>query len=113
MIRDVREWDAGDWTNCKISSGNRVSKTIRAVVEPMFENHFHLGVEMMDELFRRYAKIIDDYFLETKFNYINFSHFFREKGLIYSILVQSFLPLFIRCNFFHEGEFQRNKRNIY
>ncbi|KAJ0614838.1 putative jasmonate O-methyltransferase [Helianthus annuus] len=75
VVVDVKsfgiEWDDGDWTNCKISSGNRVAKTIRAVVEPMLENHFHLGVEMMDELFRRYAKIIDHCFLETKFKYIN------------------------------------------
>ncbi|KAJ0805021.1 putative jasmonate O-methyltransferase [Helianthus annuus] len=75
VVVDVKsfgiEWDDGDWINCKISSGNRVVKTIRAVVEPMLENHFHLEVEMMDELFKRYAKIIDDCFLETKFKYIN------------------------------------------
>ncbi|KAJ0807109.1 putative salicylate carboxymethyltransferase [Helianthus annuus] len=60
VVVDVKsfgiEWDDGDWTNCKISSGNRVAKTIRAVVEPMLEIHFHLGVEMMDELFRDMLK---------------------------------------------------------
>ncbi|KAI3807327.1 hypothetical protein L1987_23253 [Smallanthus sonchifolius] len=66
------EWDDGYSTDdFKLSSGNRVAKTIRAVVEPMFESHFHLGADMMDELFRRYAKIIDDCFSKTKFKYIN------------------------------------------
>ncbi|KAI3762814.1 hypothetical protein L1987_53255 [Smallanthus sonchifolius] len=66
------EWDDGYSTDdFKLSSGNRVAKTIRAVVEPMLESHFHLGAETMDELFRRYAKIIDDCFSETKFKYIN------------------------------------------
>ncbi|KAI7725530.1 hypothetical protein M8C21_029575, partial [Ambrosia artemisiifolia] len=73
------EWDDGDWTSMNISSGNRVAKTIRAVVEPMLESHFHLGHEMMNELFIRYAKIIDDCFSETKLKYINLVISFMRK----------------------------------
>ncbi|KAK1427299.1 hypothetical protein QVD17_15982 [Tagetes erecta] len=65
------EWDDGDSSDLKLSSGNRVAKTIRAVVEPMLESHFRLGPEIMDELFRRYSNIIDDCFSETKFKYVN------------------------------------------
>ncbi|KAI7734932.1 hypothetical protein M8C21_019820 [Ambrosia artemisiifolia] len=73
------EWDDGDWSSHKISSGNRVAKTIRAVVEPMLETHFHLGPGIMDELFRRYAKIIDDCFSERKLKYINLVISFMRK----------------------------------
>ncbi|KAI3684888.1 hypothetical protein L6452_34115 [Arctium lappa] len=73
-------WDGGDSSNLKESSGNRVSKTIRAVVEPMMESHFHLGEETMDELFMRYAKIIDGCFSKTRFRYINLLISFVKKG---------------------------------
>lgn len=63
------EWDVGDSSDLKESSGTRIAKTLRAVFEPMLGIHFHLEAEMMDELFRRYAKIIDDSF--TKKSFIN------------------------------------------
>ncbi|KAJ9560036.1 hypothetical protein OSB04_005196 [Centaurea solstitialis] len=53
------EWDVGDLGGLKESSGTRLAKTFRAVLEPMLGIHFHLEAEMMDELFRRYAKLID------------------------------------------------------
>nr|GEX61302.1 jasmonate O-methyltransferase-like [Tanacetum cinerariifolium] len=46
------EWDGGDSGVLKDSSGKRVAKTIRAVVEPMLAIHFDLEPVMMDELFR-------------------------------------------------------------
>ncbi|XP_076881786.1 putative jasmonic acid carboxyl methyltransferase 2 [Bidens hawaiensis] len=64
------KWDDGDKSEFNISSGYRVAKTIRAVVEPMLESHFDLRPELMDELFRRYAKIIDDCLSKTKLIYI-------------------------------------------
>lgn len=65
------EWDGGDSGVLEDSSGKRVAKTIRAVVEPMLAIHFDLDPVMMDELFRRYAKIIDDCFSETRLKYTN------------------------------------------
>ncbi|KAJ9559994.1 hypothetical protein OSB04_005154 [Centaurea solstitialis] len=54
------EYDDGDSSDLKESRGTRVTKSIRAVVEPMIESHFHLGEETMDELFMRCAKIVND-----------------------------------------------------
>lgn len=48
------EWDGGHQnksTADELSRGERVGKTIRAVVEPMLEDSF--GREIMDELFHR------------------------------------------------------------
>ncbi|KAJ0247777.1 Jasmonate O-methyltransferase [Hirschfeldia incana] len=42
-----------------LASGQRVAKTIRAVVEPMLEPTF--GQNVMDELFERYAKLVGEY----------------------------------------------------
>ena len=59
------EWD--DSTEGTISGlkspsrGQRVAKTIRAVVETMLESHFKFGGEIMDELFERYGTIVEDY----------------------------------------------------
>ncbi|KAD6119107.1 hypothetical protein E3N88_10378 [Mikania micrantha] len=75
------EWDdGGSSDHVMLSSGNRVAKTIRAVVEPMLETHFHLEHELMDELFRRYAKIIDDCFTRKKLKYTNLVISFMRKG---------------------------------
>ncbi|KAE9456690.1 hypothetical protein C3L33_11406, partial [Rhododendron williamsianum] len=43
----------------ELSSGQRIAKTFRAVVESMLESHF--GREIMDVLFRRYGEIMDDH----------------------------------------------------
>ncbi|KAJ9560035.1 hypothetical protein OSB04_005195 [Centaurea solstitialis] len=53
------EWDVGDSSGLNESSGTRFAKSMRAVFEPLLGIHFHLEAETMDELFRRYAKIID------------------------------------------------------
>ncbi|KVH98423.1 SAM dependent carboxyl methyltransferase [Cynara cardunculus var. scolymus] len=73
-------WDDGDSSGLKESSGTRVAKTIRAVVELMIENHFHLHAETMDVLFRRYAKIVDDCFSETRLHYTNLLIYLVKKG---------------------------------
>ncbi|CAH1419918.1 unnamed protein product [Lactuca virosa] len=74
------EWDVSDSRTLKESTGDRVAKTIRAVVEPMLESHFHLGTDMMDDLFRRYATIIDDCRSERRFKYTNLVISFIKKG---------------------------------
>lgn len=53
----------------KLSSGQRVAKTIRAVVESMLECHF--GREIMDDLFRRYAEIVDGHLSKNRAKYID------------------------------------------
>ncbi|XP_058092022.1 probable jasmonic acid carboxyl methyltransferase 2 [Magnolia sinica] len=53
----------------KLTSGQRVSKTIRAVVESMIGHHF--GEEIMDDLFQRYSKIVDQYMSENVCKYAN------------------------------------------
>ncbi|GAU15275.1 hypothetical protein TSUD_03420 [Trifolium subterraneum] len=52
-----------------MSSGERVAKTIRAVVESMLESHF--GSHIMDDLFQRYAKLVEDHLSKTRTKYIN------------------------------------------
>lgn len=51
------------------SSGKRVAKTIRAVVESMIEAHF--GKEIMDDLFRRYAELVSSHLSKSRTKYIN------------------------------------------
>lgn len=67
------DWDGGvDVVSNSIerqSSGQRVAKTIRAVVESMIESHF--GRDIMDDLFRRYAKMVDNHLSKTRTKYIN------------------------------------------
>ncbi|KAK6130988.1 hypothetical protein DH2020_035269 [Rehmannia glutinosa] len=53
----------------KLSRGQQVAKTIRAVVEPMLVSHF--GREIMDELFTRFGNLVDVYFSNTKAKHIN------------------------------------------
>ncbi|KAK4390708.1 Jasmonate O-methyltransferase [Sesamum angolense] len=72
------DWDEGstssDYDNVvngleNLSRGGPVAKTVRAVVETMLESHF--GREMMDELFRWYAQLVDRYFSKTRAKHIN------------------------------------------
>ncbi|KAK7383012.1 hypothetical protein VNO78_28677 [Psophocarpus tetragonolobus] len=69
------DWDAGwelesDSTMGRpLSSGERVARTIRAVVESMLESHF--GCHIMDELFRRFAQMVEDHLSNTRTKYIN------------------------------------------
>ena len=63
------EWDADFQSDfvCRIeenkhqlsSKGRRVAKSIRAVVESMFESHF--GGDITDDLFMKYAELVDEY----------------------------------------------------
>lgn len=61
------EWDGG--SDDKQSRGRRVAKTIRAVVESMLESQF--GRDIMDELFHRYAELVDDYLSKNTTKYTN------------------------------------------
>ncbi|KAL2973857.1 hypothetical protein AAZX31_14G070400 [Glycine max] len=69
------DWDAGmklqsdSPTVTPLTSGERVARTIRAVVESMLEPHF--GCHIMDELFRRYAEVVGDHLSKTRTTYIN------------------------------------------
>ncbi|CAI9116792.1 OLC1v1018033C1 [Oldenlandia corymbosa var. corymbosa] len=51
------------------TTGGRVAKTIRAVVESMFESQF--GKEIMDDLFIKFAQLVDDYSLRAEPKYID------------------------------------------
>nr|XP_043637750.1 probable jasmonic acid carboxyl methyltransferase 2 [Erigeron canadensis] len=74
------QWDDVDLSGLKESCGNFLSKTYRAVAEPMLDSHFHLGPEMMEELFRRYAIIIDDCITETTSKFTQLVISFIKKG---------------------------------
>ncbi|XP_050228018.1 probable jasmonic acid carboxyl methyltransferase 2 [Mercurialis annua] len=70
------DWDGGSSPNDQmnvgfvaVSRGQRVAKTIRAVVESMLEAHF--GSQIMDELFKRYGDMVDNYLAKTTTKYIN------------------------------------------
>lgn len=65
------DWDDGLelQSDDKMISGERVAKTIRAVVESMLEYHF--GSHIMDELFQRFAKLVEDHLSKTRTKYIN------------------------------------------
>lgn len=55
-------------TQCR---GQRIAKTVRAVVESMLE--FHFGNDMnIDELFRKYGQMVEDYLSKNKTKYANF-----------------------------------------
>ncbi|KAE9456689.1 hypothetical protein C3L33_11405, partial [Rhododendron williamsianum] len=53
----------------ELSSGQRVAKTVRAVVESMLECHF--GREILDVLFRRYGEIVDDHLSRNRAEYVD------------------------------------------
>jgi len=65
------DWDDGIelQSDDTMTSGERVAKTIRAVVESMLEYHF--GSHIMDELFQRFAKLVEDHLSKTRTKYIN------------------------------------------
>ncbi|KAG8372899.1 hypothetical protein BUALT_Bualt12G0115100 [Buddleja alternifolia] len=68
-------WYEDDINNCdydelkKLSRGEQWSRTVRAVVEPMLESHFGGGI--MDELFSRHGKLVEDNLLRTRPKLIN------------------------------------------
>ncbi|KAL8490452.1 hypothetical protein ACS0TY_025594 [Phlomoides rotata] len=63
------DYDNNNPQHLIMSRGQLVSNTIRAVVESMLESHF--GAQIMDELFRRYAQLVDHYFSTTVAKHIN------------------------------------------
>ncbi|XP_057425459.1 LOW QUALITY PROTEIN: probable jasmonic acid carboxyl methyltransferase 2 [Lotus japonicus] len=63
-------WDAGmEQQSDSTSSGELVARTIRAVVESMLE--FHFGSHIIDEVFRRYAKLVEEHLSKNRTKYIN------------------------------------------
>ncbi|KAJ0025788.1 hypothetical protein Pint_09002 [Pistacia integerrima] len=77
------DWDGGvdeavNNTLGALSRGQRVAKTIRAVVESMVAHHF--GNHILDELFRRYAQMVGDYLSKTQTKYINLVISIIRKG---------------------------------
>ncbi|KAM1387975.1 hypothetical protein ACFX2I_016155 [Malus domestica] len=62
------DWDGGAEISV-VASGQRVAKTIRAVVESMIESHF--GKDTMDDLFRRYAELVADHFSKSRTKLLN------------------------------------------
>ncbi|XP_068309887.1 probable jasmonic acid carboxyl methyltransferase 2 [Pyrus communis] len=62
------DWDGGAEISV-VASGQRVAKTIRAVVESIIESHF--GKDIMDDLFRRYAELVADHLSKSRTKYIN------------------------------------------
>lgn len=80
-------WDGGCQNNEPESSddeqkltsrGQKVAKTIRAVVESMLESHFGDGIDM-ESLFVKYAQLVDDYYSKANPIYINFIMSFTRK----------------------------------
>jgi len=64
------EWDGGmKLQSDSLSRGERVSRTLRAVLESMLESHF--GSHIMDELFRRFGEHVDEHLSNTDTKYIN------------------------------------------
>ena len=77
------DWDGGaDMSNTTetvtISSGQRVAKAIRAVVESMLESHF--GRDIMDDLFRRHVELVDKHLAKTRTKYISLVIYLIRKG---------------------------------
>ncbi|XP_014503429.1 jasmonate O-methyltransferase-like [Vigna radiata var. radiata] len=62
------EWDGGMELQSD-SRGERVSRTLRAVLEPMLESHF--GPHIMDELFRRFGQHVEEHLSNNDTKYIN------------------------------------------
>lgn len=64
------EWDGGCGDmHDPFERGVRVANTIRAVVESMLQSQY--GKDIMDDLFRRYARLVGDYLATSKTKYIN------------------------------------------
>ncbi|GMI91271.1 jasmonic acid carboxyl methyltransferase [Hibiscus trionum] len=79
------DWDGGAVTDIhteqgKALIGERVAKTIRAVVESMLESHFQIGQHVMDVLFVKFAEIVGNYLSKTRTKYINFVISLVKKG---------------------------------
>ena len=60
------------------NDGYGVAKYMRAVVEPLLVTHF--GDAIIDEVFHRYGKIIDDRISKEKTQFINLTISVTKKG---------------------------------
>ncbi|KAE8688654.1 Jasmonate O-methyltransferase [Hibiscus syriacus] len=79
------DWDGGAITDIQTQQGKaligeRVAKTVRAVVESMLESHFQIGRDTMDVLFVKFSEIVGTYLSKTKTKYINFVISLVKKG---------------------------------
>ncbi|KAL4283057.1 hypothetical protein GQ457_16G013640 [Hibiscus cannabinus] len=79
------DWDGGVVTDIhtpqgKQLVGQRVAKTIRAVVESMLESHFGVGPDVMDDLFIRYADIVGTHLSHSRTKYTNLVMLLVRKG---------------------------------
>ncbi|WRX31358.1 SAM dependent carboxyl methyltransferase - like 10 [Theobroma cacao] len=79
------DWDGGAVSDIqtaqgKLLIGQRVAKTIRAVVESMLESHFGIGQDIMDDLFSRYAEIVGNHLSKTRTKYFNLVISLTRKG---------------------------------
>ncbi|KAI9113371.1 hypothetical protein K1719_015896 [Acacia pycnantha] len=64
------DWDGGDAAvGAVVSRGERVARTVRAVVESMLESQF--GSHVMDKLFQVYTQLVDHHLSHTSAKYIN------------------------------------------
>ncbi|KAI5353832.1 hypothetical protein L3X38_006726 [Prunus dulcis] len=69
------DWDGGGGdqelhhTFDMVGSGQKVAKTVRAVVESMLESHF--GKDIMDHLFQCYAELVSNHLSKSRTRYIN------------------------------------------
>ena len=76
------DWDGSvdmpNTINGTLSGGQRVAKTIRAVIESMLESHF--GRDIMDDLFQRHADLVDKHLAKTRTKYTNLVIHLVRKG---------------------------------
>ncbi|GLT92088.1 hypothetical protein SLE2022_099450 [Rubroshorea leprosula] len=64
------DWDGGGREVFEAAvSAQRVAKTIRAVVESMLQAHF--GMDIMDDLFRRFQELVENHLSKTRAYYVN------------------------------------------
>lgn len=64
------DWDGGDAAvEAVVSRGERVARTVRAVVESLLESQF--GSQVMDKVFQVYTQLVDHHLSHTSAKYIN------------------------------------------
>lgn len=64
------DWDGGDAAaGGAATRGERVARTVRAVVESMLESQF--GGHVMDKVFQLYTQLVDSHLSHTSVKYVN------------------------------------------
>ncbi|KAE8713392.1 Jasmonate O-methyltransferase [Hibiscus syriacus] len=79
------DWDGGAVTDIhtpqgKLLVGQRVAKTIRAVVESMLQSQLGIQPDVMDDLFIRYADIVGTHLSKSRTKYVNMVMVLIKKG---------------------------------